>query len=66
VRAWRDVSRALVEMTAQAPESTGEALPPLGMQLIQGENIKQKRGNSSRAMREGRLLAVQAVLEKPA
>ena len=40
------------------------AAPPLGMHLVLGERHAEKRANSSRALRDGRISYIQGVFAK--
>jgi SAM-dependent methyltransferase len=55
ILAWQDANRP----PAGAP-------PPLGMHLVLGERHAEKRANSGRALRDGRIAYVQGVFLKPA
>lgn len=54
ILAWQDATRP----PAGAP-------PPLGMHLVLGERHAEKRANSNRALRDGRIAYVQGVFLKP-
>lgn len=55
ILAWQDANRP----PAGAP-------PPLGMHLVLGERHAEKRANSGRALRDGRIAYVQGAFLKPA
>jgi ubiquinone/menaquinone biosynthesis C-methylase UbiE len=62
--AFRDVSASILAwLDANRPPAG--TLPPLGMHLVLGERHAEKRANSGRALREGRVKYVQGVFLKP-
>jgi SAM-dependent methyltransferase len=62
---FRDVSATVLAWQDANRPPTGTP-PPLGMHLVLGERHAEKRGNSSRALRDGRIVYVQGVFLKPA
>lgn len=62
---WRDVSAPMLAWQDANRPPAGEPLPPLGMHLVLGERHAEKRANSSRALRDGRIAYVQGVFVKP-
>jgi len=62
---FRDVSATVLAWQDANRPSAGTP-PPLGMHLVLGERHAEKRGNSSRALRDGRIVYVQGVFLKPA
>jgi SAM-dependent methyltransferase len=61
--AFRDVSASILAWQDANRPSTGTP-PPLGMHLVLGERHAEKRANSGRALREGRVTYVQGVFLK--
>lgn len=61
---FRDVSAPILTWQ-DANRPPAGALPPLGMHLVLGEGHAEKRANSSRALRDGRIAYVQGVFLKP-
>jgi len=62
--AFRDVSASILAWQDANRPPTGTP-PPLGMHLVLGERHAEKRANSGRALREGRVTYVQGVFLKP-
>jgi ubiquinone/menaquinone biosynthesis C-methylase UbiE len=61
---FRDVSASILAwLDANRPPAG--TLPPLGMHLVLGERHAEKRANSGRALRDGRVTYVQGVFLKP-
>ena len=61
---FRDVSSTILAWLDANRPLAGTA-PPLGMHLVLGERHAQKRANSGRALRDGRVRYVQGVYLKP-
>ncbi len=62
---FRDVSAPILAWQIANPPPAG-AIPPLGMHIVLGERHAEKRGNSGRALRDGRIKYVQGVFLKSA
>ena len=60
---FRDVTAPILAWQ-QANIPPAGAVPPLGMHLVLGERHAEKRANSSRALRDGRIAYVQGVFLK--
>lgn len=61
---FRDVSASIVAWLDANRPPEGMS-PPLGMHLVLGERHAEKRANSGRALRDGRVRYVQAMFLKP-
>ncbi|MCZ6728600.1 MAG: class I SAM-dependent methyltransferase [SAR324 cluster bacterium] len=64
VTEWRDVTATSLAWYAQQPDASGKPLPPLGLHLIMGPDARLMRENQLRNLQEGRVVLVQAMLEK--
>jgi ubiquinone/menaquinone biosynthesis C-methylase UbiE len=62
-RVFRDVTAPILAWQ-QANIPPAGATPPLGMHLVLGERHAEKRANSSRALRDGRIAYVQGVFTR--
>ena len=61
---FREVSARILAWQDAHPPPPGTP-PPLGMHLVLGERHVEKRTNSGRALRDGRIAYVQGVFLKP-
>ncbi len=63
---WRDVSGETIEYGKQNRPAPNAPTPILGMHVLFGEEIFQRRANSGKALREGKIVFIQGLFEKPA
>ncbi len=63
---FRDVTAEIIAWQQANVPAPGSALPALGMHLVMGPLHAEKRANSGRALRDGRMVYVQGSFEKPA
>ena len=66
VVAWRDTTQEeFAAQTALRRQSEVAGPPPLGMQVLIGDRLRQQRLNAYNALRDGRSRMVQIVARKP-
>ena len=62
---WRDVTEACLVWYKKQPDATGKPLPPLGLHLVMGASVREKRVNQLKNLQEGRAVLARAMLERP-
>jgi hypothetical protein len=67
--AWRDVTQPSLEwfrdLVATMGSRPADAPPPLGLNLLMGEEAPQKARNVLRSLEEDRIAVIQGVFEPP-